>query len=486
MTAYDPIRLPEVPDEVNAELKYLLGVLQQKSRRNLLRSAYYDGRRALRDITQVVPPQYHNLGIVLGWNAKAVDLLARRCNLDGFTWADGDINSLGAVEVWDENSLRTESNQGITSALEHSTAFVVTTQGGNGEPKGLMQFLDATQATGRWNARARRLDSFLAITGRDSAHKGRVSKLALYLPNVVYTARRVDGEWEVHRQTHPWGVPAEPLPYHPRLRRPFGSSRISRPTMGLQDAGVRALMRLEGHMDVYSFPETWMLGADQSIFKNDDGSIKSHWQVMLGRIKGVPDDDMAENPRADVKQFQAASPEPHLADLNALAKLFARESQLPDTALAITDVSNPTSAESYDASQYEIIAEAEGATDDWTPGLNRAYRRALAIQNGLTAVPDEWRTITSKWRNPRFLSRSAEADAGTKQVASVPWLAETEVGLELLGLTPDQITRANAERRRASTQTTLQSLAALAAGEETSETPGEDAPPPIGSQTRLS
>ena len=77
--------------------------------------------------------------------------------------------------------------------------------------------------------------------------------------------------------------------------------------MGLQDAGVRAMMRLEGHMDVYSFPETWMLGADQSIFKNDDGSIKSHWQVMLGRIKGVPDDDMAENPRADVKQFQVRS-----------------------------------------------------------------------------------------------------------------------------------------------------------------------------------
>lgn len=220
-------------------------------------------------------------------------------------------------------------------------------------------------------------------------------------------------------------------------------------------------------MDVYSFPEVWMLGADQSIFKNPDGSVKASWQVMLGRVKGIPDDDMAENPRADVKQFQAASPEPHLAHLNALAKLFARESQLPDTALAITDVSNPTSAESYDASQYEIIAEAEGATDDWSPALARAFRRTLAIRNGLSSVPDEWLTINPKWRNPRFLSRSAEADAGSKQVAAVPWLADTEVGLELLGLSPDQADRALAEKRRSSTSTTLQSLAALTANQET-------------------
>lgn len=134
--------------------------------------------------------------------------------------------------------------------------------------------------------------------------------------------------------------------------------------MAIQDAAVRELVRVEGHMDVYSYPEMWMLGADESVFRNPDGTPASKWQVMLGRIKGLPDDEEATQPRADVKQFPASSPEPHLAALNAFAKLFAREASLPDTALALTDVSNPTSAETYDASQYELIAEAEGATDD--------------------------------------------------------------------------------------------------------------------------
>ena len=71
------------------------------------------------------------------------------------------------------------------------------------------------------------------------------------------------------------------------------------------------------------------------------------------------------------------------------------------------------------------------------------------MQNNLEAVPDEWRSIDTHWRNPRFLSRAAEADAGAKSIGAVPWLAETEVGLELLGLDPQQIQRALGERQRA-------------------------------------
>jgi hypothetical protein len=185
---------------------------------------------------------------------------------------------------------------------------------------------------------------------------------------------------------------------------------------------------------------------------------------MLGRIKGIPDDEEAETPRADVKQFPASSPAPHLAALNAYAKLMAREASLPDTALAISEITNPTSAESYDASQYELIAEAEGATDDWSPGLRRVMMKALAIANGVTEIPDTWASIAPKWRDPRYISRAAMADAGMKQLVAMPWLAETDVGLELLGLTAQQRERAESERRRARAQTMLSTLTGAQSG----------------------
>lgn len=455
---FEKVSLPGVSDAENETLNRLLKSLDDKSRRNLLRASYYDGRRAIRQVGSVIPPQYYRLGLVLGWSAKAVDALARRCNLDGFVWPDGDLDSLGSRELWDANYFGSEVSAGISSALIHGVSFAVNTLGDDDEPASLIHFKDALSATGDWNIRRRSMDNLVSVTSWDG--EGRPTSLALYLDGVtIWADRRGGGAWTVDRQEHPWGVPVEALTYKPRAGRPFGSSRISRPVMSLHDQALREIIRIEGHMDVYSFPELWMLGADESVFKNADGSSKASWQVMLGRVKGIPDDDSAQNPRADVKHVPAASPEPHLAWLNGLAKLFARESSLPDSALAITDVSNPTSAESYDAAQYELVAEAEGAVDDFAPSLRRSYARGLAIQNGVDDIPSEWASIVPRFRNPRYQSRAAEADAGLKQIQAVPWLADTSVGLELLGLTEQQRSQALADRRRAEGRAILSQLA---------------------------
>src|SRR5690606_32930065 len=97
-------------------------------------------------------------------------------------------------------------------------------------------------------------------------------------------------------------------------------------------------------------------------------------------------------------------------------QLFSGETSIPLTSLGVSDQSNPTSADSYIASREDLIAEAEGATDDWTGGLKRAFLRNLAIQNGLNEIPDSWRTIAPRWRSPVYLSRAAQADAGSKQL----------------------------------------------------------------------
>lgn len=440
--------ISKLSDDEQALLDVLHGALEAKQPRNLLRASYYDGRRALRQVGTVIPPQYYRLGIVLGWAAKAVDILARRCNLDRFVWPDGDLDSVGGSEVWEANHLSSEVSSSLISSLIHGVSFLVTTKGDEGEPEALIHIKDAMNATGMWNPRTRRLDNLLSITGRDL--EGKPSSLALYLPNLTITAERDEGgSWGIDRQEHLWGVPAEAMVYKPRAGRPFGTSRISRPVMSLHDQALRTVIRMEGHADVYSYPQMWLLGADEAIFKNPDGTLKASWQVMLGRVLGIPDDDEQETPRADVKRFESASPLPHIDQLKQQAQLFSGETSIPLTSLGVSDMSNPTSADSYIASREDLIAEAEGATDDWAPPLRRAMVKALAIANGLPEVPAEWATIAPKWRSPLYLSRAAQADAGLKQLTAVPWLADTEVGLELLGLDEQQIDRAMADRRRA-------------------------------------
>lgn len=457
---FEKLSVPGLTDDELVTLNRNAEELDRKRPRNLLRSSYYDGKRAAQQVGTVIPPQYANIGLALGWSAKGVDGLGRRCNLEKMIWAEGDLESLGMSELEESNFLFSELSQARTDSLIHGVSYLITTKGdpGAGEPAALVHAKDALNAYGEWNARRRRLDNLLSVTGRTD---GRITGFVLYLDGETISAEKVGSKWTVDRSPHAFGVPADPLVYRPRGSRRMGRSRITRPVMSHQDSALRALVRLEGHMDIYTIPKLILLGADESIFKNADGSQKASWQVALGRTFGIPDnteDTRVDNQRADVKQFDAQSPAHHLAQLNALAKLMARETDLPDSDFALTDMANPTSADSYSASRENLISEAEGTMADWSVPTRRTVNRALAIQNGLDEVPEAWGSIETKWRSPIYLSKAAAADAGAKQIAVIPWLAETEVGLELLGLDEQQIRRAMADRRRAAGRAVVAAL----------------------------
>ena len=441
------LSVPGLSDDEGRLVNRLAQQLRERRKSNQMRSVLYDdGKVAMRQLSTVIPPQYHKLGLALGWAAKGVDGLNRRCKLDRLVWTDGNLDDLGIRELEDSNFLYSELAQAQTDSLIHGVSFLITTRGDDGEPSALVHAKDALNATGDWDgARSRRMKNLLSVTSRDG---DRITGFVLYLDNVTVTADREQGKWVVNRSEHTWGVPVDPLIYRPRSSKRLGRSRITRAAISHQKAAVRELIRLEGHMDIYSMPQLLLLGAAESIFRNADGSQKASWQVALGRVLGIPDDEDATNPRAEVRNIEAASPEPHLADLNALAKLAAREYDLADSDFALTDVANPTSADSYSEARESLISEAEDTTDYWSPSVRRTVTRALAIQNGETGVPEAWRSITTDYRDPRFLSRAAVADAGLKQLSAAPWLAETRVGLRLLGLTELQIEEALQERTK--------------------------------------
>lgn len=463
----DRLEIPGLTADEQAELDILWDQLRRRRPRNQLRQSYYDFKRVLEQVGKVVPPEYYRMGAVLGWTGKAVDALTRRCNLEGFTWPEGDLDSLGYREFRDENQLETTIKAATAASARLGVSFLINTTGieSEGEPPSLLHFKDALNATGRWSNRTRSLVSALSIIEWDY-ETGLPTSLALYRYGVTTTAEALGrGRWSVDRQDHPWGVPVEPVIYKP-FSREFGASRITDPMMYLQDRAVAALIRMDAHMDIYAIPDFWLLGADMGLFRDASGQQQAAWQVMMGRIKALPDDkqliDDGEDKlaRADIKHFPAQSPEPHLADINGLAKLFAREADLPDSSLAISDVANPTSADSYVESRESLIAEAEGATDDWSLPARRSVTRGLAIRAGLDEVPAQWSSIEAKWRPPVFLSRTQAAMAGSQTLAALPeWIKDTEVGWEIAGLSEQQITRLRAEQRRVGGRALGQDLA---------------------------
>lgn len=461
MTTGTTLRIPGLSDDEHEALNGNLEQLRAKRSRNLLRAGLYDGKHAVRQIGTIVPPTYYQTAIVLGWPAKAVDLLAQRMNVDGFFWPDGDLDGLGIGRLIRETNFLPQLKQGIRSTLLHSCAFITTTRGAEAdEPEVMIHIRDALSATGLWDFRRQRLSSALTVSEWQETDSSLPAAFTLYRRDVTTTARKAAGKWSVSRSRHSFGVPVEPLVYKPRIGRPMGSSRISRAVISAYSQAVRTAIRMEGNADVYSFPQMLLLGASEDVFKNADGSVKPAWQVALGRVFALPDDEDAQQPRATVQRFEAASPAPHLEMLRQQAEFFAGETSIPSTYLGVRNDGNPTSAEALLIQDMPLIAESEGASEDCDPAITRSLARALAMANGESSVPDSFGTIRTKWRSARYTSKAAAADAGGKQLSAVPWLAETEVGLELLGLDDQQIQRALSERRRATGRRIVEALTA--------------------------
>lgn len=437
--------------------------LRDKSGRNVLRSAYMDGKHVLRKLPPSAPPYLRTLGLVLGWPSKAVEALHRRTSFEGFVLPGGDLDSFGLGEVLDANDYSTEAGLGELDALVQSCTFEIVTRGGDGEPAAVITQRSAFDATGTWNPRSRRLDDLLSVTERGDDNE--VSDANLYLPDL--TILIVDGE-VVDRQSHPWHVPAEVVPYKPRLNRPFGSSRISREVMSLTDSGVRTITRSEGTADFYGVPWFMIFGPDESAFE------KGSWQMIMDRINAIPDNEDAANPRADVKQFTQGDQRPHMEQLQMLAGLFAGETNIPVSSLGVgLSQANPTSADSYVASREDLIAEAESAAKVWKQRHVRTAQRAWMVANGESEVPDALKGLQARYRNPRYTSSSAQADAAVKQVAAFPWLAESDAFVTHVFDDADLTDRLLADKRRAQGRSVFQTISG-SAGVTVDDTAGDD------------
>lgn len=450
-------------DEQN-DLDALVMQWRAKRSRNNMRAAFYDMKNATRELmSRNVPATVRKRKFVLGWSAMAVDKLNRRANLEGFYDASGsNLNDFGMGEIMRTNRLVSEVSQAGVASLMQSSAFLFTTQGDTeaGEPEVLITAKSAADATGFWNARTKSLRTVLSLNAYDD--RGEPTDMTMYRDGVNVMMTKIGGRWKVERRFHDYGVPVDPMRYRQRLDRPFGSSRISRAVMSLHVQALGTMVRGDTNGEAYSLPRYALLGATEEAFRNADGSPKPTWQAVWDSIWAIGDDMEAAKiapalGRADIKQFHGQSPEPQSAHLRMLAQLFSGETSIPIGELGIIGDANPTSAEALQTSRDDLISEAESTTDGWDPDVSSAATRALRML-GRGDLPDDL-DVRAQWRSPIHSSRAQAADAGSKIIDKAPWLAETDVGLELMGLTPEQITRAKAERKNAQGRSLIQQIA---------------------------
>lgn len=445
---------------------------QAKRARNALRRQYRDMQVNVAFLGASVPPYMRDqLDIVCGWPDKAVTSLASRCMWDGVTSPSGEEDPLGAMSLLHANRFDLLVPELVDATLTYCCSFVVALPGDPvaGDPDVVVTGADALWATGLWDVRRRGLEAGLLVDSADDNGKP-TSVLLLTAEHVTRLALGDRGWVAVARMDHGLGrVPMEPLPYRPALGRPFGRSRISREVMSITDRVVRAGFRTEVSSDLYAAPALLLLGADETMFQNAQGDKVPLWSWYMGRLKSLPKDEDGDKPSLQVIPQQ--SMEPFLAMKRALAAEFASATSLPISALGIVQ-DNPSSAEAIYAAKEDLVIEAQNTTRSIGYGLNRIVQDAICLRDGIpvSEMDDEVRNLATRWRNPAMPSVVSQSDAVVKQISAIPELAQTDVALEELGYSAEQIVRIRSQIKRAQAGGVLDRLLA--------STPAPAAPAP--------
>lgn len=438
--------LPEAEREL---MRRLMEVFTRNQVRNETRTKYYEGKIKVKNIGIAVPPQLESLEVSCCWPQKAVEALQSRSVFDGFVVSD-DAVSEHLASIARRNDLRARYSRAVIPQLVHGCAFATVMRKEDGTAS--IRFRTAERAAALWEGESDRIEAgFVVVDSQRHNNDMQYTPCLVHLhtKSAIWVLSRNENSdsWHAKELQHPAGRPLmEPLVYRASEDKPFGKSRITRPVMALTDSYLREMLRLEVGAELFTSPQKAILGAGDEAFEMDKYNAYVTNMLLIGK------DEDGNVPT--LMQLNAASMQPHVEVMRNLAAQFAGATCVPVSELGVIH-DNPISADAIHAAEKALIAEVENSLNaSNAEALRNIALMALAIEdNHLNGLPDT--DFTVKFKNPAMPSMAAQADAMMKVVAPAPWIAESEVYLEQVGL--DEGTR----RRLMSDKLKAQSNAAI-------------------------
>lgn len=463
VTAYIPeLPLLNLSDDELSLISVLRADLMKDRWALLLRDAYFNGEQLVRDLGISIPPQLKGLHTVIGWPRVGVESLEERLDLEALKWADGS-DSSDLREIVDANDLLDESSLAHLDALIYGREYLSVGSGDDDDVPPLISVESPLDMTLLWDARTR--------TGRAALRECRTDglvqygtderMLVLYLPDQTVTAEPdTSGGWKVvDRDMHGLGVvPVVRMANRQRTSDRVGRSEITPDVMSITDAACRRLMGIEVAAEFFGAPQRYILGASESAFQDAEGNTKSAWETYIGRMLALERDEDGQIPQ--VGAFPAHDPSGQTKIIDLYARIMASQFGLPPHMLGYT-TDNPASADAIRSTEAKLVKRAERRSRRYGAAWQQAMRLALWVRDG--EPPEKSRRIETVWRNPATPTVAAQADATVKLVQAGIIPGDSEVALEMAGLTEGQRQRVMADRRRSRGTSVLDRLAALGA-----------------------
>lgn len=431
----------------------LLDVNRTHRARNERLVDYYEGDVSPSPIGIEPLPDDVRVDAHCDWPRKAVTSVSERSRLDGFVFAN-DARDESLERVVRDNGLVGAYNRHVHSELIHGCMFATVGRWGG---RCVIRFHTAETSAGIWDDSEGRLGAGLVVadTSRTSWSPRRAVpvQVNMHLPGLVVMFRRQGvSEWSWEELPTPLDRPAmEAFAYRPTGLKPFGCSRIDKTVMSITDAVIRTLQNMEVSSALYASPQKALLGLTDEAY---DALTQSKMQAYLTRILLATKDDDGDTPT--LTQLAAASPQPYIDLIRSYAMLFSGATGVPLNSLGIVQ-DNPSSAQAIESSREDICIAAQDLNESNGESLRAVALMAMAVEGdcGIDGLTDAQRTVVAKFADPSMPSIVSQADAAVKVASVAPWVAESDVFLEMLGFDEGQRRRLATARAMASTNNLL-------------------------------
>lgn len=448
----------------------LIEVWRLKRPRNILRERYYLGHVRVKDLGIAMPKELAGkIDPRIDWPHKAVHALADRSVFNGFT-TDDEETTEELRAICSANSLETLYRKNLICMLKHCCGFWTVTDDGSGHP--VISAYPATAASAIWDDTGKGIAAGLVVAESKKVlgtNRRTPSVVNVFTRDSVILLTRYGSRWRAEYREHSMGRPLmEPMPYGATLERPFGSSRITRTVMSITDDAIRQRARMEVAAESSTLPQMWLLGTAKRI--TNDGN---RYDASMGAINEVTKDNDGDSPTIwQSSQLQMA---PLSEYFRALACQMASVTNVPVSFFGVAN-DNPSSSDAIAASLEPLVIDAKNLNRDNGDALRNVAYMALAIahDSDYATERDSGNNVNPRFMSPAYPSAVSQSDAVLKQVQAIPKLANSDVMLELLGYTAEQMQTINSDNKKAQAEQAVMSLLAP------KEDDGGDTTQPVG------
>ena len=426
---------------------------------NAKKEQYYNAQVKLKDLGIGLPPGMQKLNASVDWPRVVIDTVAERIQVKGITHSDVALNEWIQTFVNNQNVIH-EIDFAIKDSLIYGVGFLMIHSGDveSGEPEVLVSSESPSMITAEWDSRTGKITSALRlIPGKESysMHDGYV--LMTEDSTVTYDKH---GE-VIHVDNHGMGrVPVVRITNLARSSAVWGKSDITPAIRYLTDAAIRTTVGMEVSREFFSSPQRWILGADESLFTDEDGNPIPAWESFIGRYLAIDRDEDGNLPQ--IGTFAASSPEPYLAILDTLAQQCASAGSIPDSYLGQNKQSIPSSADAIRVRENSFVSKI-GAK---LPNIKSSIQEVFNIIFTFVGIPvDE--PVQVSMASPQTPTPASTADMLVKLIQVGALSATGDFVYESLGLSPAQIAQARAEVAKSQASSILQKIQSL--GQEARE-----------------